>query len=144
MIASPNDREREVLLRNRVARLATAEMTGAPHVIPVCFVYDGRFLYIPLDRKAKNVGPFSLKRVKNIMSNPRVSLVVDGYFEDWKRLYFVMISGNAEIIRSGEDYRKSLEMLSIKYPQYVKMGLESAGLPVIQIVPEKIVSWGSL
>lgn len=142
MIALPNQREREVLLANRVARLATADSSGAPHVVPVCFAYDGRCIYIPVDKKEKSVTPGKLKRVRNILSNPRVSLVVDGYFEDWSRLYFVLVSGHAEVIDNGGEYRKSLGILTQKYRQYVKMGLEDAGLPVIKIVPERIVSWG--
>lgn len=133
-----------VLLTNRVARLATADGAGAPHVVPVCFAYDGRCIYTPVDKKEKNVTPEELKRVRNIVSNPRVSLVVDGYYEDWSKLYFVMISGSAGVIESGEEYRNALKILSLKYPQYVKMGLEDAGLPVIKIVPDKIVSWGGL
>ena len=129
---------------NRVARLATADGAGAPHVVPVCFAYDGQCLYIPVDRKAKSVTPGGLKRVRNIMSNPRVSLVVDGYYEDWSRLYFVLISGHAEMLGSGGEYRTSLGILSRKYAQYVKMGLEDAGLPVIKITPERISSWGLL
>ncbi len=142
MTALPNDKERRILLTNRVARLATADGAGAPHVVPVCFAYDGQCLYIPVDRKEKSVAPGELKRVRNIMSNPRVSLVVDGYYEDWSRLYFVLISGRAEIIDSGGEYRNSLGILSRKYAQYVEMGLEDAGLPVIKITPERIFSWG--
>ena len=142
MIALPNQREREVLLANRVARLATADNGGVPHVVPVCFAYDGRCIYIPVDKKEKSVTPGKLKRVRNILSNPRVSLVVDGYFEDWSRLYFVLITGHAGVIDRGREYRKSLGILSQKYRQYVQMGLEDAGLPVIKIVPERIVSWG--
>ncbi|HET7290501.1 MAG TPA: TIGR03668 family PPOX class F420-dependent oxidoreductase, partial [Thermodesulfobacteriota bacterium] len=96
------------------------------------------------DKKEKSVMPRELKRVRNIMSNPRVSLVVDGYYEDWNRLYFVLISGHAEVLGSGGEYRNSLGILARKYTQYVKMGLEDAGLPVIKITPEKIVSWGVL
>jgi PPOX class probable F420-dependent enzyme len=144
LTALPNDKERSILLTDRVARLATADGSGAPHVVPVCFAYDGRCLYIPVDKKEKSVTPRELKRVRNIMSNPRVSLVVDGYYEDWNRLYFVLISGHAEVLESGGEYRNSLGILSRKYTQYVKMGLEDAGLPVIKITPEKIVSWGDL
>lgn len=133
-----------MLLTKRVARLATADGAGAPHVVPVCFAYDGRCIYIPVDRKEKSVPPAELKRIRNILSNPRVSLVVDGYYEDWKRLYFVLISGHAEVLGSGGEYRNSLKILSRKYAQYVKMGLQDAGLPVIRIMPEKILSWGGI
>lgn len=143
MIAIPNDQEREILLSERVARMATADGSGRPHVVPVCFAYDGHNIFTPLDKKPKSVPAGELRRVKNILSNPRVSLVVDGYYEDWKRLYYVLIYGLASVIESGEEYRNSLIILSRKYPQYRKMGLEGAGLPVIKIVPESIVSWGT-
>ncbi len=121
--------------------MATADGSGRPHVVPVCFAYDGHNIFTPLDKKPKSVPAGELRRVKNILSNPRVSLVVDGYYEDWKRLYYVLIYGLASVIESGEEYRNSLILLSRKYPQYRKMGLEEAGLPVIKIVPESIVSW---
>ena len=39
-----------MLLREaRVARLATADAAGQPHVVPVCFAVDGRTSYTPLD-----------------------------------------------------------------------------------------------
>lgn len=143
MITIPNDQEREILLSERVARMATADGSGRPHVVPVCFAYDGHNIFTPLDKKPKSVPAGELRRVKNILSNPRVSLVVDGYYEDWKRLYYVLVYGLASVIESGEEYRNSLNLLSRKYPQYRKMGLEEAGLPVIKIVPESIVSWGN-
>ena len=143
MIVRPNEREKEILLSGRVARMATADGSGRPHVVPVCFAYDGHNLFTPLDKKPKSVPAGDLRRVKNILSNPRVSLVVDRYFEDWKRLYYVLIHGFARVIENGEEYRNSLILLSRKYPQYRKMGLEVAGLPVIKIDPESIVSWGN-
>jgi PPOX class probable F420-dependent enzyme len=143
LITIPNDQEREILLSERVARMATADGSGRPHVVPVCFAYDGHNIFTPLDKKPKSVPAGELRRVKNILSNPRVSLVVDGYYEDWKRLYYVLIYGLASVIESGEEYRNSLILLSRKYPQYRKMRLEEAGLPVIKIVPESIVSWGN-
>jgi PPOX class probable F420-dependent enzyme len=143
LITIPNDQEREILLSERVARMATADGSGRPHVVPICFAYDGHNIFTPLDKKPKSVPAGELRRVKNILSNPRVSLVVDGYYEDWKRLYYVLIYGLASVIESGEEYRNSLILLSRKYPQYRKMGLEEAGLPVIKIVPESIVSWGN-
>jgi PPOX class probable F420-dependent enzyme len=144
LIAIPNDKERDILLSGRVARLATADAFGKPHVVPVCFAYDGQYIFTPLDKKKKSVPPGGLKRVANILSNPGVSLVIDGYYEDWNRLYYVLIYGFAQILEDGDEYRNSLEILSHKYPQYKKMGLGKAGLPVIKIIPERIVSWGDL
>jgi PPOX class probable F420-dependent enzyme len=124
--------------------MATADFSGRPHVVPVCFAYDGEYIFTPVDKKKKTVLPGALKRVTNILSNPRVSLVIDGYYEDWHRLYYVLIYGLAQILEDGDEYRNSLKILAHKYPQYKKMGLEEAGLPVIKIMPERIVSWGDL
>lgn len=124
--------------------MATADESGRPLVVPVCFAYDGRFIFTPIDEKPKKVPSGELKRVRNILLNPRVSLVMDEYCEDWKKLYYLIVYGLAEVIRSGDEYQDSLGILCVKYPQYKKMKLEKAGLPVIKIVPERIVSWGSI
>ena len=57
----------------RVAHLATANKFGHPHVIPICFVFDGKDFYSPIDEKPKRTAPQKLKRLKNIRENPRVS-----------------------------------------------------------------------
>ena len=124
--------------------MATADESGRPLVVPVCFAYDGRFIFTPIDEKPKKVPSGELKRVRNILLNPRVSLVMDEYCEDWEKLYYLIVYGLAEVIRSGDEYQDSLGILCVKYPQYKKMKLEKAGLPVIKIVPERIVSWGSI
>ena len=75
--------ELDFLTRTRVGRLATADAAGQPHVIPVVFATDGRKLYTPLDEKPKRVAPSQLKRVRNLLENPKVAFVVDDY-EDRK------------------------------------------------------------
>lgn len=115
-----------------------------PIVVPVCFAYDGRFVYSPIDKKPKSVRTSELKRVRNIIHNPHVSLVIDEYFENWAKLYYIMIRGRAELIYKGDEYINALRILSEKYDQYAQMDLEHLGFPVIKIEPEKIISWGDL
>ena len=74
------------LVRQRVARLATADAGGRPHAVPVCFAYRTGTIYIALDEKPKDVPPDRLKRVRNILENPDVTLIADRYAEDWGRL----------------------------------------------------------
>ena len=81
-----------------VGHLATADATGAPHVIPVCYAFDGRFIYSVLDRKPKNVALTRLRRVRNIQDNPRASLVVDHYEDDWRRLGYLLVTGRADLL----------------------------------------------
>src|SRR3954454_14227 len=82
----------------RVARLATVDAQGRPYVVPVCFAFDGRSIYMALDEKPKSVSPARLKRVRNIQANPHVSLLVDSYGEDWSRLSYVMVGGEARLV----------------------------------------------
>ncbi|MCK5710925.1 MAG: pyridoxamine 5'-phosphate oxidase family protein [Deltaproteobacteria bacterium] len=124
--------------------MATVDESGNPLVLPVCFAYDGCFIYSPIDKKPKRVSADKLKRVRNIINNPNISLVIDKYFEDWNELYYVIITGSAQVLNSGEEYDKALKILAEKYDQYRKMGLENLGFPVIKITPEKIISWGDL
>lgn len=122
--------------------MATVDEFGKPLVLPVCFAFDGSFIYSPIDKKPKTVSAGKLKRVRNIINNSNVSLVIDEYVENWSMLYYLIIQGTAELIDEGEEYKNSLTMLSDKYDQYREMGLENLGAPVIKITPEKIISWG--
>jgi len=98
--------------------MATVDELGNPLVLPVCFAYDGRFIYSPIDNKPKRVSADKLKRVRNIISNPNISIVFDKYFENWNKLYYVIIVGRADVIYSGQEYRNSLKILAEKYDQY--------------------------
>jgi coenzyme F420-0:L-glutamate ligase/coenzyme F420-1:gamma-L-glutamate ligase len=131
------------LVRQRVARLATASDSGEPHAIPVCFAFDGRHLHIALDEKPKNVPPTHLKRVRNILENSNVALVVDRYSEDWDLLAYVMVRGRARLVEAGApEHAAAIRLLRGKYQQYEQMKIEEN--PIISIHPERIASWGAL
>ena len=134
--------ETSFLVRQRVARLATADRAGKPHAIPVCFAYDGRLVHIALDEKPKDVSATRLKRVRNILDNPNVALVADRYSEDWDLLAFVMVRGRAELVQpETEEHAAAVRLLRGKYHQYEKMKLEA---PIISIRPGRVTSWGAL
>lgn len=46
------DWERQFIERHRVARLATVDKKGQPHVVPIVYAFDGARLFTPLDRKS--------------------------------------------------------------------------------------------
>lgn len=129
--------------RKRVAHLATCDKEGIPIVLPVCHVFTNGIIYTPIDKKSKKVAPSKLKRVKNIIGNPNVSLVMDEYHDDWERLSYIIIIGKAKLMDHGEEHSSALVMLCDKYEQYREMKLNTLGLPVIKIVPEKVISWGN-
>src|SRR6266511_2230132 len=85
----------------RVAHLATADAYGQPHVVPICFVFDGNYFYSPIDEKPKRTAPQKLKRLKNIQENPQVALVIDSYNEDWRKLAYILVRGSARVLLSG-------------------------------------------
>lgn len=127
------------LARMRVARLATADAQGKPHVIPIVFALDGQKLYSPVDEKPKRVAPSQLKRIRNLLANPQVAVVVDEYDEDWTQLAWVLVTGKAEIIEGGESHATGVRLLEEKYPQYGVMPL--AHRPMIVVTPERVTSW---
>jgi PPOX class probable F420-dependent enzyme len=126
----------------RVARLATADADGNPHVIPVCYAFDGACFYTPLDEKPKRVAESRLRRVRNIVARPEVALVIDRYDDDWSRLGYVLVQGKAVLLAPPETlHAHALALLRERYSQYRAMALEKYS--VIAISPEHISSWGS-
>ena len=125
-----------------MGRMATADAHGAPSLIPVCFAYDGHHLYSVLDRKPKRTALTRLRRVRNILSNPAVALVLDHYQEDWSGLWYVLVTGAAQLIYEGPEQRRAIALLREKYPQYREMDIGEN--PVIRITPSRVTSWGAL
>ncbi len=140
--ATFTEAERRFLARMRVARLATSDAAGQPHVIPIVFAIDGQKLYTPVDEKPKRVAPSQLKRVRNLLVNPQVAVVVDEYDEDWTRLAWVLVTGRGEVVEGGEAHAAGVRLLESKYPQYEAMPL--GGRPLILVTPLGVTSWGAL
>lgn len=133
--------QRRFLHERRVGRLATADKSGMPHVIPVCFAVSENTLYVTLDEKPKRRDR-PLKRVRNILENPQTAFVCDRWDEDWSRLGWVMLRGPAEILHDGAEHDRAQALLRERYPQYRAMNL--AELPVIALRVERATSWGNL
>jgi PPOX class probable F420-dependent enzyme len=128
------------LLREaRVGRLATADAAGRPLVVPVCYAFDGARVYTAVDAKPKRTR--ELRRLKNIAANPHVSLVVDVWDEDWSRLAWVIVEGRAEVLDSGEEFERAIDLLVRKYPQYRDMALDRAEGAVVAVTPDRTLSW---
>jgi len=133
---------RDFLIAERVARLATADQSGAPHVIPICFWFDGGQVYFAIDEKPKRRPGLELKRMRNIAENPRVALVIDHYEDDWSQLAYVMIRGTATVVDDNEEYLLVLRNLRDKYRLYRTMQLSRDHNPLVRINPERVNLWG--
>jgi len=129
------------LRTHRVGHLATADAAGMPHIVPVCFVYDGEAIYSAIDHKPKRRTGYGMKRVRNMLENPRVAFMVDHYDEDWQQLYYILIRGTATILEQGEDYHRALALLEAKYAQYRERRLRDMAALVVQIMPETVQHW---
>jgi PPOX class probable F420-dependent enzyme len=129
----------------RVARLATSDDKNQPHLIPICFVYDGKLFYSAVDRKPKRVPPDRLARLRNIRAVPRVALLIDEYDEDWTRLWYILIRGKAKLIpkSADEERARAVRRLKAKYPQYAQ-GMLADDAPIIRITPERATFWGNI
>ena len=131
---------RALLDSARVAHLATADQYARPHAVPIVFVLVDEKLYFPLDRKPKRDDDWHmLRRVRNIETNGRVSIVVDRYDEDWTKLAWVLLEGVATILETGEERDAAARALAAKYAQYDGGGLD--GRPVVRVVVERAVQW---
>jgi coenzyme F420-0:L-glutamate ligase/coenzyme F420-1:gamma-L-glutamate ligase len=135
-----SEAEAAFVQRLRVARLATADAEGRPHVVPVCYAFDGVRFYTPLDEKPKRVAATQLKRVRNIAARSEVSLVIDRYDDDWSQLAYVQIAGRAELLAPDTTgHAEVIALLRERYLQYRTMAVERS--QIIALTPTAVVSW---
>jgi PPOX class probable F420-dependent enzyme len=120
--------------------MATVTSQGRPHVVPFVFVLteqgSTRIVYWTVDHKPKRSR--DLKRIRNIEANTAVGFVVDGYDEDWDRLWWVRCSGIARVVVSQDERGSALRALEEKYPQYAN---DPPDGPVVAIEIESIDGW---
>ncbi|OUC82524.1 TIGR03668 family PPOX class F420-dependent oxidoreductase [Streptosporangium minutum] len=120
----------------RVARLATADAHGRPHLVPVTFDLDGDTVAFAVDHKPKRTT--DLRRLRNIAANDRVCLLVDHYDDDWTRLWWVRADGRARVAGDGADRERALARLAERYPQYRDRPPRG---PVVLIAVESWTGW---
>jgi PPOX class probable F420-dependent enzyme len=100
----------------RVARLATADSGGQPHLVAIVFAVDGDRVYSAVDDKPKRTT--ALRRLANVRENPAVSLLVDHYEEDWSELWWARADGQGRVLDAEVDEaREAIRLLSERYPQ---------------------------
>jgi PPOX class probable F420-dependent enzyme len=126
----------------RVARLATADARGVPHVVPVCFAIADGTVYMTIDEKPKRQAGAPLKRLRNIAENPAVAILADRYDEDWTRLGWIMLQGRAEVLSGGTEHARAQALLRARYRQLGDMDIEP--LAVIAVRLGRVMSWGDL
>jgi PPOX class probable F420-dependent enzyme len=101
----------------RVARLATIDHDGRAHLVPITFALDGDVLYSAVD-DVKPKRTRRLRRVENARARPDVTVLVDHYEDDWRRLWWVRLRGRARVLDGGEEAQAALALLASKYEPY--------------------------
>jgi PPOX class probable F420-dependent enzyme len=122
----------------RVARLATTDPDGRPHLVPIVFALDGDTLYTAVDRKPKRSR--TLRRIENARARPDVTVLVDHYEDDWRRLWWLRLRGRARVLDECDERARALELLAEKYPQY---RTEPPDGPVLAVTVTEVREWTS-
>ncbi|HEX3689955.1 MAG TPA: TIGR03668 family PPOX class F420-dependent oxidoreductase [Solirubrobacteraceae bacterium] len=113
----------------RVARLATADAAGRPHLVPVVFAVSQEAVYSVVDAKPKRT--LALRRLANVAENPHVALLVDHYDDrDWGALWWVRAEGVARVLDPASaveaeraEASHAVQLLRERYPQQQAVGL---------------------
>lgn len=109
---------RRLFASARVARMATVDREGRPHVVPVTFAVVGGTVWNAVD-DVKRKRTTRLRRLDNVAANPAVSFLVDHYDDDWSRLWWVRADGAGRVVSDfGPDAPAALAALCARYPQY--------------------------
>ncbi len=111
-------------------------------MVPICHALVESIVYFTIDEKPKKQPKARLKRLKNLIDNPKVALVVDHYEENWSRLGWVMLQGRASILKAGIEHDLAQARLTERYPQLRTMRIET--LPVVAVRIDHVSSWGRL
>jgi nitroimidazol reductase NimA-like FMN-containing flavoprotein (pyridoxamine 5'-phosphate oxidase superfamily) len=119
----------------RVSRIATAGAGGVSHLVPVCHVLQGGKLYLGSGKRGR--------KIRNVHANPRLTLTVDDYAEDWAALRGVMVQGRARVIERGPRFRRIRRALYRKYSQYpTDAALGESDSVILELTPTHVFTWG--
>jgi PPOX class probable F420-dependent enzyme len=134
------DEARRRFAAARVARLATADLTGRPHLVPIVFAVDGDRVVSAVDAKPKRTT--ALRRLANVRQNAQVALLADHYDDaDWDALWWVRAEGRARVAEPGEpDAAHAVALLAERYAQY--RDAPPAG-PVLLVEVERWAGWSA-
>jgi PPOX class probable F420-dependent enzyme len=128
---------RERFAAAKVARLATADAAGRPHLVPIAFAVSGNHIYSVVDAKPKRT--IALRRLTNVRENKAVALLVDHYDDaNWTALWWVRADGVARVLDRGEpEAERAIRRLRERYPQQRATG------PVLAVDITRWSSWSA-
>ncbi|MDW6058449.1 TIGR03668 family PPOX class F420-dependent oxidoreductase [Streptomyces sp. FXJ1.4098] len=140
MPTTTSARARERFARARVARLATVDAGGRPHLVPVVFALTGDMVATAVDHKPKRSQ--RLRRLDNIRANPAVCLLVDGYDEDWDVLWWARADGTARVLPPADESAASAAYVRLLVDKYAAQYADRPPTgPVVEIAVDRWSGW---
>jgi PPOX class probable F420-dependent enzyme len=120
----------------RAVRVGTIDEQGRVHLVPVTFVVDVGTWYSPSD-----AGPRPAKRMRNLRADPRVTILIDSYAEDWSQVWWVRLRGHGRVVGSWSEHEHARDLLNEKYPQFAGAPSEEGAGPVMAVDVEEWSGW---
>jgi PPOX class probable F420-dependent enzyme len=128
-----------------VARLASVTGDGKPQMVPIVFVVDEAAIYSPVDGKPKQTS--HLQRMRNVATNPHVSMLIDHYTADWRELWWVRIDASAEVATDASmdtaALRRVEAKLRSKYPQYHSVPVFHGATSLLRLTIDRHIAWSA-
>jgi len=122
-----------------VVNVATVDLDGAPHVVPLWFVWRDDAVYVSTRRPSRTWS--------NAAADPRVSLAID-LGRSWVELVGVVVPGNAELL--GPEHPSMRSPISAWHEKYrsllagdgfQRFTEEVRHLGFLRVVPRRILPW---
>jgi pyridoxamine 5'-phosphate oxidase family protein len=107
-----SEKESRFLCQGGLGRLATVSQDGKPHVVPVAYEFDGKYLYFSGRRLSKSL------KFRQISRNSNVAFVVD------------------DVVSLSPWRARGLEVRGVAEIRHEQ------GRPYVRITPRSTVSWG--
>jgi len=70
-------------------------------------------------------------------------LLIDHYEENWARLWYVLVRGNAELVSNSTERSRALKLLKRKYQRYADGMLQDDAI-ILRISSRRITAWGDI
>jgi len=120
----------------KILRIATIDVKGNPHIVPVWYNYESDKFYIGTNTRTI--------KAKNIKQNPKVSFCIDVGINS-PEIFGVMGIGKARLILEDNRVRSVAKKILLRYFKSLKNKSAQKLLKdtdcVIEIIPKKITTW---
>lgn len=122
----------------RVARVGTVDERGRVHLVPIAFALQDGTLYSLTD-----AGSRPAKRLRNLQKDPKVTILIDAYDEDWSNVWWVRLRGTGRVVEAGPERELAERLLREKYAQDASAPPAMTGGPFLAVDIEEWSGWAN-